>query len=260
MLRRCKILCYRYVSAQRKYRSVVIPDKGFALTYLDFRQFEPVVLAGLSEDKALIDAYNSEDLYVALAGALFGTNAPPTARDLCKRMFLGFCYGMSEEHIARVVAGPRASDKDRAEMLDRVLAFFARFECLGEFKRTTEQKLLTDGYIETSFGNRRYRSSDGKLKPVERRWAISQVIQGTASLIFKEAVEELAHQFEKSSILLPMHDAVLMQFEVGTVDERSSQASEIMQAAFSKRFPQVVPKVSIESFAAEDPNIAAKSG
>jgi DNA polymerase I-like protein with 3'-5' exonuclease and polymerase domains len=164
---------------------------------------------------------------------------------------------MSQEHIAKVVAGPSATEADTVAMLERVQAFFSRYETLADFKHRTEDQLMRDGYVETAFGNRRYRVSEGRLTGNERRWAISQVIQGNASLVFKEAVRNLATQFGSSAVVLPMHDAVLMQFEVGTAREKASQASEIMREAFKSRFPQVTPRVSVERFALAAENASA---
>lgn len=234
---------------RRKYRDVIVADKGNGLAYLDFRQFEPGILAGLSDDAELLAAYNSKDLYTTLGEALFGMDAAPTSRDICKRLFLGFCYGMSKEHIATVVAGPGASRDQKSDMLGRVAEFFGRYEALDAFKTKTEQQLASDGFVMTLLGNRRYRTKAGALSPDERRWAVSQTIQGNASLVFKEALLQLRQRFGDESILLPMHDAVLMQFAVGTVRQSASEAGELMKQAFANRFPKVKPKVSVERFA-----------
>lgn len=234
---------------RRKYRSAISPDNGFGLAYMDFRQFEPGILAGLSKDDQLQKAYNSQDLYLSLATSLFGETDGKAARDLAKKMFLGFCYGMSQEHIARVVAGPDASMDAKEEMAGRVETFFARYAGLNSFKAETEASLHHYGFVETLNGNRRYRMSKGTLTNEERRWSVSQRIQGTASLIFKEALLALDSRFGTESMILPMHDAILMQFPTGQVRANSSEASSIMKQAFNKYFPELKPKVSIESFA-----------
>jgi DNA polymerase I-like protein with 3'-5' exonuclease and polymerase domains len=234
---------------RRKHRGILTADKGFGLAYLDYRQFEPGVLAGLSGDPALTAAYNSKDLYTTLAEALFPDQIVPDARNLCKRMFLGFCYGMSKDHIATVVAGPGADAEAVGEMLSRVNTFFGRFTALEAFKRDTEEQLSQSGFVQTLFGNRRSRTHSGKLQPEERRWAVSQVVQGNASLIFKEALLRLQERFGPNAIVLPMHDAVLMQFETGEVRKSTSDASALMKAAFEHRFPAINAKVSTERFA-----------
>lgn len=230
------------------YRNVVAPDVGLGLTYLDFRQFEPGILAGLSQDQNLISDYNSRDLYTALANSLFEQEPNVDSRDLAKKMFLGFCYGMTKEHIAKVVAGPQSSEGDRAEVLGRVDVFFGRYESLQTFKDGVEGHLYEEGYIRTAVGNRRYRVQKGDLSNEEKRWAISQTIQGNASLIFKEALINLDKKFGSDAIVLPMHDAVLLQFERGTVRQKAAEASVIMKEAFTARLPNVLPKVSVERF------------
>jgi DNA polymerase I len=233
---------------RRKYRQVVVADAGLGLTYLDFRQFEPGILAGLSQDKNLIEDYNSQDLYTSLASSLFGQDIVDGSRDLAKKMFLGFCYGMTKEHIAKVVAGPQSDEQEQAQVQERVVSFFGRYSALETFKSAIESQLFENGYVETALGNRRYRVRKGSLSSEERRWAISQTIQGNASLIFKEALIGIAKKFGEDVILLPMHDAILLQFEKGSVRQKAAEASVIMKEAFTARFANVKPKISVERF------------
>jgi DNA polymerase-1 len=83
----------------------------------------------------------------------------------------------------------------------------------------------------------------------ERRWSVSQVIQGTASLIFKKAIINLAAKFGPASILLPMHDAVLMQFPDGEgAQGMVTEARDVMVSAFSLYCPGLSPRVTTGSF------------
>ena len=82
----------------------------------------------------------------------------------------------------------------------------------------------------------------------EHRWALSQKVQGTASLIFKEALLGLSNEFGHNAILLPMHDAVLLQFERGHTQENKLKAKQIMIEAMQHRCPGVRPRVIPSAF------------
>ncbi|MET4279829.1 MULTISPECIES: DNA polymerase [unclassified Bradyrhizobium] len=228
---------------RRRHRRVFSADQGHYLVYFDYSQFEPGIMASLANDDELINMYNDGDIYLAFSKALYG-NADH--RDQCKKIFLAFSYGMSERGIAKLLAGDDASAADRQAIEHKVTSFFSRFKRLDEFKLALELRLLKDGFISTPMGNERRRSSSGSaLSSRERRWATSQRVQGTASLIFKTALISLASTFGPDAIVLPMHDAVLMQFKI---DEDSnvnlSKVKEIMAAAFAKWCPAVHARIT----------------
>ena len=232
---------------RRQYRSILVADPGMKLAYLDYAQFEPGVLAELSGDEKLVAAYNSADLYSALSESVFGSSE---LRPLAKRMFLAFCYGMKPDSIAKLVCGKSASDDERESYSKRVLEFFGSFPGLQSYRDDSAKRLLETGSVSSVWGNRRLRAEQSiELTEKEKRWAVNQPVQATASLIFKEALIALSNQFGRDSILLPMHDAVLMQFvDDGTYDENVSTASKLMELAFVKRCPKVRPSISTEPF------------
>lgn len=237
----------RLQELRKKYRTIISADQQNTLVYLDYSQYEPGILASLAGDANFIDRYNTSDLYASLSQALFGNE---DQRGICKRVFLGFCYGMKRENIAKLLAGAEANEAKIAKYEKIVQDFFDAFPKLDEYKKSLEQRLLQDGFVSTVYGNRRVRTTSGNLSSKERRWAVSQMVQGTASLIFKEALIGLAEEFGKNCILLPMHDAVLMQFE-GSHDDvllAQGKAIQIMELAFKKWVGNVTPKVIAASF------------
>lgn len=232
---------------RRRYRGVITADDGHSLLYFDYAQFEPGILASLSGDKEMKALYNARDLYTALGIELFGTKEK---RDLCKRICLAFIYGMSPSGIARLISGQNARDDDRILVEESVRQFFSRFPAMMAFRDETAKKLQCDGYVSTSMGNRRIRVVQGKLNPREHRWAINQLIQGTASLIFKHAIKELAKEFGASAIILPMHDAVLMQYpRREDVSNISTSVEQIMISSFTRFAPGVQPRITVGAFA-----------
>lgn len=203
-------------------------------------------MAFLAGDAGFLAAYNNGDVYTALSIGVFGT---PDRRPLAKRMFLAFSYGMTTERIASVVVGSNASEADHEACRLTVQSFFDTFPGLSQFRTRMEAQLEDQGFVASAFGNRRNRSNTGALTRKERRWAVNQPIQGTASLIFKEALIALAERFGPDSILLPMHDAVLMQFDLPDYESNAAVAAQIMAEVFERRCPTVVPRVVTTPFA-----------
>jgi DNA polymerase-1 len=99
-------------------------------------------------------------------------------------------------------------------------------------------------------GNFRRRLADGPLTPREERWAMNHTVQATASLIFKTALIEIGKRFGFASILLPMHDAVLLQFHPGKIarTDFEGECAALMKNAFQTVCPGIRAKVSIGSF------------
>lgn len=232
---------------RRAYRSLLAPDPDLRLIYLDYAQFEPGVLAGLSEDRRLTKAYNAGDVYTALAEALFGYAG---ARPMAKRVFLAFSYGMTTERIAAILSGSGGSQEDRKAYRTKILAFFKEFSMLEDYRIDQQNELLEDGIVRSLLGNRRLRTSTGSLTHKEKRWALNHPVQATASLIFKEALISVAREVGTESVILPMHDAVLLQLSNDSSFERKVERStEIMITAFKRHLPGINARVTVGSFA-----------
>lgn len=223
---------------RREYRRAIAADLGKRLAYLDYAQFEPGILASLAEDEELITEYNTGDIYKQLSISIFGDEE---SRDLAKKMFLAFTYGMSSDRIVALVGGT-----NQAEQLTAFDTFVAKFEKLAEFREQSETKLQKNGFVETLLGNRRYRSGAGALSDSDRRWAVSQRVQGTAALIFKEAVLQIANFVGQECVMLPMHDAVLMSLSPESFDEDVKRIQDIMLSSLEKRCPQVHGRVVVQ--------------
>ncbi|WP_293353041.1 DNA polymerase [Phenylobacterium sp.] len=230
---------------RRGYRSLIAPDPNKRLAYLDYAQFEPGIMASLAHDSGFVAAYNRGDVYEALSERVFGTVED---RPLAKRIFLAFSYGMTLERIATLAVAPNATEAERGACKEAVQGFFDAYPGLAKFRADMEAQLSAKGYVSSAFGNRRKRANAGPLNRKERRWAVNQPIQATASLVFKEALIDLARQFGAQSILLPMHDAVLMQFDLAGYDDAVTAAQTAMVEAFQRRCPTVIPRVVVGPF------------
>lgn len=186
------------------YRDVIVPDKGMELSYVDYDQFEVGVMAALSSDPKMLSLYSSGDLYLEVSRSLFECDEK---RGFAKRLFLSYAYGMRRKSLidaASASGGARLSAKQ----------FFMEFNVFEEWKRSINAEFEKSGRIGTSMGNYLQRELVGPLTPKECRSSVSQVVQGTAALIFKKAILKVA-SLPDVKIKVPMHDALLVQHSPG---------------------------------------------
>lgn len=220
----------------KKYRSIIIAPKGAILSYVDYDQYEVGIMAALSEDPQLKSLYGTGDMY-----ALFATDhlKLPDNRKAAKQLFLSYAYGMSRRALvdaAVSLGAERANAK----------AAFSLFPVYENWKKAVWATFLKSGSITTVLGNHYERTKTGQLTAKEQRSAVSQVVQGTASLIFKKALIELSH-IADVKIKLPMHDAVL--FEHHSTDT-PAKVVEIFENVMTKELSgNIIGKASVGQFA-----------
>ena len=184
----------------KKYRTILAAREGAKLCYVDFDQFEVGIMAALSEDPELLALYRAGDMYDLFATNHLGLTGN---RKAAKQLFLSYAYGMSRKSLvdAAVALG---ADRERAKATFKL---FSRYE---EWKKLVCLEFQRKGCIATMQGNHFERVGQGQLSSKERRSAVSQVVQGTASLIFKKVLLEVS-KVEDATIVLPMHDALLFE-------------------------------------------------
>lgn len=224
----------------KRHRDIIAADDGFSLSYIDYDQFEVGIMAALSDDPVLTELYASDDLYEKLSEEIFGDRQQ---RKFAKRLFLSYAYGMKLKNIADAAF---AKGAERS----RVREFFRKLTKFEEWKASVQAKFLAEGCISTSEGNYLRRDGAGPLTEKERRSCVSQIVQGTASLIFKKSLIAL-DKMGGFRILIPMHDAAL-------VEHRSNQDPKILIDIFSKEmishFSGKIPgKASLEQFSPSEP-------
>lgn len=194
---------YRDPSLQnlsKKHRNIIIPDDGMQLSYVDFGQFEAGIMGALSGDRTMLELFSSGDLYALVSEKMFAT---PSKRKEAKKLFLSYAYGMKKKNLvdAAVEFGAR---REEAKF------FFNQFSEFEKWKTEIWAEFKKNGRVGTAFGNFLSRSSTEELSEKEKRSAVSQVVQGTASLIFKKALLRLS-LLDNVELKIPMHDAVLFQ-------------------------------------------------
>lgn len=219
----------------KAYRDVFLPDRGYVFSYVDYDQFEVGVMGGLSRDEKILNLYASGDLYLEVARDLFNDDEK---RGSAKRLFLSYAYGMKRSALldAAVALG---SDRSEAKK------FFSSFDKYEGWKSAVNAEFEEKGRVGTSLGNYKVRAGDGPLSPKERRSSVSQVVQGTASLIFKKAILAVS-AIPGVAIRIPMHDALLVQHVPGF---DSADIIDVFSRVMTDHFQGgITGKASLESF------------
>jgi DNA polymerase I-like protein with 3'-5' exonuclease and polymerase domains len=234
---------------RRTNRDVFSAEAGNTLIYPDYSQFEPGILADDSEDKYLTRDYNSGDLYVSLSKKVFGSESD---RDSAKILFLAFCYGMKPAALSRLAA--ENTGRPMQEMRRILNSFFGRYKRLYSWAAELRDELVLHGRIRTRLGNSRLRTHvSGRLSQDEARWVISQRIQGTAAMLLKRVIIEIHKKHNNVGILLPMHDALLLQVPRADAEKKKQQIRRIFINTFKEECPEIEPRVSFKLFSESEP-------
>jgi DNA polymerase I-like protein with 3'-5' exonuclease and polymerase domains len=227
----------------KRYRSIIRPRAGHRLVYVDYSQFEPNIMASICNDPQLLALCEEGDLYEKLSTEIFGSREH---RKVCKLLFLAYSYGKQISTLPDFVSGLLPSTEAGAPSI--TATFTSLFSGVERWKDTVHATLKQEGKIGTLLGNYRYRTICGDLDPKERRWAISQVVQGTGSLVLKRLISRLASELPHVAVLLPMHDALLVEVPEDGADESLGALVELCRSAFIDVCPALVPSISHKPF------------
>ncbi len=201
----------------RRIRKAFIAPKGRKLVACDYSQIELRIMAHLSQDPALIDAFLSdEDIHAATAANVF--NVPPDEvtsemRRRAKVFNFGVLYGLSEYGLSTKERIPR---EEAATFIRR---YFGKYERVRAWRDGATESCRTLGYAETMMGRRRYipeiKSQNFQIRSSGERMAINMPVQGTASDIIKVAMnridDEIAARGLKSRMILQVHDELIFE-------------------------------------------------
>ena len=206
-------------------RACFVAEEGCRLVVADYSQIELRLMALLSQEPALIDAYHrGEDVHRVTAAAVAGI-APEAVtkrqREHAKATNFGIMYGLSAFGLSEQVDIP----VDEAKAF--IDAYFAKYPKVREFRERVIAQATTDGYVTTLFGRRRavpeLRSREFRLRSLGERLAVNTVLQGTAADIIKVAMvtvsRELARRKLASRLVLQVHDELVLECPEAEVDE-----------------------------------------
>ncbi len=223
----------------RQIRAAFVPGDGFVdLITADYSQIEMRIMAHLSEDAGLIDAFRSgEDLHTAVAVRAFGVPAAevtPELRRRIKAMSYGLAYGLSAFGLSGQL---KISVEEAREQMD---AYFARFGGIRDYLRRAVDVARLEGYTQTLYGRRRYlpdlTSDHRQRRELAERAALNAPIQGSAADIIKVAMLNVQRRLDteglRSRLLLQVHDELLCEVAPGEQEPLTQLLREEMAGAF----------------------------
>lgn len=209
-----------------RIRGAFVAGEGFeSLMSADYSQIEMRLMAHLSGDEALIEAFNSgEDLHRTMASMVFGTPVAEVTgeeRSRIKATSYGLAYGLSSYGLAAQLGIPVP---EAAALRDR---YFERFGKVRDYLEGLVAQARADGYTQTMFGRRRYlpdlRSSNRQRREMAERAALNAPIQGSAADIVKIAMMNVATALAEaglaSRLLVQIHDELLLEVAPGEAAE-----------------------------------------
>ena len=227
-----------------RIRGAFVPGVGFeSLMSADYSQIEMRLMAHLSGDEALIEAFNSgEDLHRTMASMVFGTPVAEVTgeeRSRIKATSYGLAYGLSSYGLAAQLGIPVP---EAAALRDR---YFERFGKVRDYLEGLVAQARADGYTQTMFGRRRYlpdlRSSNRQRREMAERAALNAPIQGSAADIVKIAMMDVATAlFEAdltSRLLVQIHDELLLEIAPGEEEAVEALVREKMASPVTLSVP-----------------------
>ncbi len=231
----------------RQIRRAFVTDPGWQLISVDYSQIELRILAHMSGDEAMIQAFlDDQDIHTASAVAVFGVRpeeVTPELRRRAKAINFGLIYGMSPFGLTRT------TDLTLAEAENFVAAYFERFPGVRRFLDQLRSQVIERGYVETILGRRRYFPELARgAPPVSQadraralREAVNAPIQGSAADIIKLAMvrlpQALAEAGLQARLLLQVHDELLLEAPEPEVAETVPLVREVMGSAYQLRVP-----------------------
>jgi DNA polymerase-1 len=228
----------------QKVRNAFIADEGNVLVSVDYSQIELRIVAHMSSDETMLQAFrNRQDIHATTAAAIYNIPIEQVSKDQrrhAKAINFGLIYGMSPFGLSN------STGLTLAEAEDFVKAYFQEFPGVKSYLEEIKQIAADQGYVETLLGRRRYfpnlkEQSNVNLKRREEREAINAPIQGTAADIIKLAMLKLPGAMEQNGlnarILLQVHDELILECPKNELEITTSIVRSTMEDAFTLAIP-----------------------
>ena len=227
----------------RRIRAAFVPEPGWRFLAADYSQIELRILAHVSGEESLIEAFRrGEDIHARTASEVFGVAleaVTPEQRDIAKTTNFSVIYGVTAFGLSR---GLDISPKQAQEFLDR---FFARHPKVKAYLARTVAEGRERGFVTTLLGRRRYlpelRSGNPNLRGFGERMATNAPIQGTAADLVKIAMVRVAQELDahrlESRMLLQVHDELLFEAPPAELPRLQALATEVMESALALDVP-----------------------
>ena len=227
-----------------RIRQAFIAREGFTVVAADYSQIELRIMAHLSQDQGLINAFTQgKDIHRSTAAEIFGVSLDEVTseqRRNAKAINFGLIYGMSAFGLSRQLGIGRADAQSYMDL------YFKRYPGVQTFMHDIREKAKTQGYVETLFGRRLYlpdiNSSNGMRRKAAERVAINAPMQGTAADIIKRAMIQLDQKLQNDpdiAMIMQVHDELV--FEVRS--EKVAFYSELIKTQMESAADLVVPLI-----------------
>jgi DNA polymerase I len=222
----------------RKVREAFIPaDADHVLMSADYSQIELRLIAAISGDEAMLDAFrNNLDIHLATAARVYGVPLDQVTADqrrAAKTVNFSIIYGAGASNLSQQLGIKRTEAK---ELIDN---YFREYNGLKTYMEKIVEFARTNGYVETKLGRRRYLrdidSRNGMMRSMSERIAINTPIQGTAADLIKVAMVNLHKALKqggfRSKMILQVHDELVFDAHINEVDQLTPLVKELMSEA-----------------------------
>ena len=227
----------------RRIRQAFIAPDGYSLLAADYSQIELRIMAHLSGDAGLLEAFsNDRDIHRATAAEVFDValdDVSTEQRRSAKAINFGLIYGMSAFGLARQLG------INRYEAQDYVDLYFERYPGVKQYMDDIRTLAHDEGYVETVFGRRLYlpdiRARQAQRRQYAERSAINAPMQGTAADIIKLAMRAVDNWINEQDIdarmIMQVHDELVLEVPTDAAASIASQVAEIMSSAAQLKVP-----------------------
>jgi len=230
----------------RRIRAAFIAPAGSSIVSADYSQIELRIMAHLSQDPRLLEAFaRGEDVHRATAAEIFGvasSDVGPDQRRVAKVINFGLIYGMSAFGLARQL------DLERSAAQAYIERYFARYPGVASYMARTREMARTQGYVDTVFGRRLWlpeiRSSQAARRQGAERAAINAPMQGSAADLIKSAMIVVQGWLDAerlhSRLLLQVHDELVLEVPDGELARVRGELPRLMTDWAKLRVPLLV--------------------
>ena len=227
----------------RRIREAFIAPPGWSIVSADYSQIELRIMAHLSEDEALLRAFNEgQDVHRATAAEVFGTTPEGVTseqRRYAKVINFGLIYGMTAFGLAQNLGIGRDAAK---AWIDR---YFDRYPGVARYMDTTRARAKRDGFVETVFGRRLWlpeiKSPNGPRRAGAERAAINAPMQGTAADLIKLAMVSVQNVIDQerrqSRLIMQVHDELVLEVPPNELDWARAEIPARMAAVATMKVP-----------------------
>ena len=229
----------------RRIRQAFIAREGFTVVAADYSQIELRIMAHLSQDQGLINAFTQgKDIHRSTAAEIFGValdEVTSEQRRNAKAINFGLIYGMSAFGLSRQLGIGRADAQSYMDL------YFKRYPGVQTFMHDIREKAKAQGYVETLFGRRLYlpdiNSSNGMRRKAAERVAINAPMQGTAADIIKRAMIQLDQKLQNDpdiAMIMQVHDELVFEVRSEKVEFYSKLIKTHMESSADLVVPLIV--------------------